>query len=938
MGTRRGMSTWVLMWMMISIGYGSMQKGSQQQTQQQTEDYDYGGPTDGPPIPGKKVTIIPSMTKITTIGGVSPAHNGQVCSTWGNYHFKTFDGDVFQLPSTCNYILTSHCKSTYEDFNIQLRRQVVDKLPAISKITLKLDGTVVEFSKDSIIVNGETVPLPFSQSGVLIEKSSSYIKVTAKLGLVAMWNEEDAFLVEVDEKYRNQTCGLCGDFNGVQLYNEFIQNGKRVLEGQLGRLLPWSCQDLDCPRTCSVEGGSHITTFDGKPFTFHGDCSYTLAKEEEYRGLVSSFVEWCGENHLQLNVAKTKELVIDFRRKRVQPTPVYIHGRGMEIEDSYKYLGVHIDDRLEWSKNTEAIYKKADVVIFRPSTFYIIVQASLGLQLQVQLTPVMQVYITVSSSNKGQTCGLCGNFNDVQADDFKTNSGIVEGTAVAFANTWKTTASCPAVTTSYENPCSLSVENEKYAQHWCSMLSDPQGVFAACHAVISPDIYKTNCMYDSCNCEKSEDCMCAGISSYVRACAAKGVQLDGWRASVCTKYSSTCPRTLVFGYSMTSCNRTCRSLSQPDPTCSVQFVPVDGCGCAKGTYMDEEGKCVPASQCPCYNKGTVVPAGEDYCSQNNENGTFRVITENIPCGTTGTTCSKAIKLFLGNNELKLSEGNYQVIQRGTGVEVPYQIRYMGIYLVIEANNGLILMWDKKTSMFIKLNPKFQGLVCGLCGNYDGNENNDFTTRSQAVVVDTLEFGNSWKVSPSCPDAVVTKDPCSSNPYRKSWAQRQCSIIQSRVFTACHSQVDPTPYYDACVTDSCACDTGGDCECFCTAVAAYAEACNEAGVCVAWRSPEICPLFCDFYNPPGECEWHYKPCGSPCMKTCRNPSGKCSSQIPALEGETSLSSSTPGTTSCVEEVCQCTKLHGTYQHCNSNNATTSVIIHCCFHNIQRNTAP
>lgn len=28
-------------------------------------------------------------------------------------------------------------------------------------------------------------------------------------------------------------------------------------------------------------------------------------------------------------------------------------------------------------------------------------------------------------------------------------------------------------------------------------------------------------------------------------------------------------------------------------------------------------------------------------------GTFRVVTENIPCGTTGTTCSKSIKVFLG---------------------------------------------------------------------------------------------------------------------------------------------------------------------------------------------------------------------------------------------------------------------------------------------------
>jgi mucin-5B len=85
---------------------------------------------------------------------VSPIHNGQVCSTWGNYHFKTFDGDIFQLPSTCNYVVTSLCHSSYEDFNIQMRRQVVDNQPTISKITMKLDGTVVELSKGSIVVNG----------------------------------------------------------------------------------------------------------------------------------------------------------------------------------------------------------------------------------------------------------------------------------------------------------------------------------------------------------------------------------------------------------------------------------------------------------------------------------------------------------------------------------------------------------------------------------------------------------------------------------------------------------------------------------------------------------------------------------------------------------------------------------------------------------------
>jgi hypothetical protein len=57
-----------------------------------------------------------------------------------------------------------------------------------------------------------------------------------------------------------------------------------------------------------------------------------------------------------------------------------------------------------------------------------------------------------------------------------------------------------------------------------------------------------------------------------------------------------------------------------------------------------------------------------------------------------------------------------------------------------------------------------------------------------VVGNALEFGNSWKFSPSCPDALVPVDSCTANPYRKSWAQKQCSIINSATFDACHAHV------------------------------------------------------------------------------------------------------------------------------------------------------
>ncbi|XP_078741842.1 otogelin-like protein, partial [Lampetra fluviatilis] len=38
-----------------------------------------------------------------------------------------------------------------------------------------------------------------------------------------------------------------------------------------------------------------------------------------------------------------------------------------------------------------------------------------------------------------------------------------------------------------------------------------------------------------------------------------------------------------------------------------------------------------------------------------------------------------------------------------------------------------------------------------------------------------------------------------------------------------------------------------CQCLCTALAAYSAACCQAGIVVAWRTPDLCPVYCDYYN-------------------------------------------------------------------------------------------
>lgn len=53
------------------------------------------------------------------------------------------------------------------------------------------------------------------------------------------------------------------------------------------------------------------------------------------------------------------------------------------------------------------------------------------------------------------------------------------------------------------------------------------------------------------------------------------------------------------------------------------------------------------------------------------------------------------------------------------------------------------------------------------------------------------------------------------------------------------QVDPEPYYHACVQESCSCEFEGKFLGYCTAVAAYAEACSDQDVCINWRTPDLC---------------------------------------------------------------------------------------------------
>ena len=73
---------------------------------------------------------------------------------------------------------------------------------------------------------------------------------------------------------------------------------------------------------------------------------------------ISRFVDWCKENFLILNVSKTKEIIIDFRIFREPLPPVVINNQNVENVNKYKYLGLMIDDHLNWHEHINILIKR----------------------------------------------------------------------------------------------------------------------------------------------------------------------------------------------------------------------------------------------------------------------------------------------------------------------------------------------------------------------------------------------------------------------------------------------------------------------------------------------------------------------------------------------------------------------------------------------------
>ncbi|XP_054656548.1 mucin-19 [Dunckerocampus dactyliophorus] len=743
----------------------------------------------------------------------------------------------------------------------------------------------------------------------------------------------------------------------------------------------WHCSDNYCPSRCLIEG-PYVTTYDGKEYVVPGRCKYVASQGQNW-SLTIEFSE---------KGAFVKAVALKLFQEKYTFTHNMVHFGEEEIRE---------------------LHQSDHATVFWQSSTYVHVSTSFGMEMQVQMSPEIQLYISAPEDSTDTILGLCGNSNSDTKDDFTSSSVIIENSAQMVAQSWSV-GHCEQVM----DRC-INTDNEIFADEKCSVLNDPSGVFAKCHGYVASDRYHKACIQRTCNCATTvtslQQCLCVALASYAKVCADLGMAVGDWRHT--TNCIQTCETNQEFSYDTRACNRTCSSLSAPDPRCGQGDGPVDGCGCPEGTHLNDRRSCTPKAECTCHSPDTIIPPGpavidgrqcicEDgalncskdcgcsngkicvhcseqqvkttqktcdslskplvgqqtcvsgcYCPHNQYedhtgkcvsldnctcmysgqvfsvghtvktncktctcnrgqwqcvdepctekcqlfgnghiqtfdskwyrfdghcqytlveddcgtgNWTFSVRVERVPCCDEALTCSRTVTLELKDEvTLTLSDtGVSRYLYKASSLleSSLYTTHTVGLYVVILVpSRDMTLIWDKHTRITVELASTWRSRVCGLCGNLDSNEMNDLETHS-AAGKSPLAFGNSWKTATHpCSDVTTDVFPCEHNSYCLAWAQRRCMILTGDTFRDCHLKVDPEPYYHSCVEESCSCEFEGKFLGFCTAVAAYAEACSDKDVCVKWRTPDLCPVYCDYYNEQDQCTWHYEACGQ--AQTC-----------------------------------------------------------------------
>ena len=769
---------------------------------------------------------------------------GSRCSAIGDPHYVTFDGKRYDFMGQCSYYLIKADNFSIEAENVACTGAislamnfpitVSSGLPSCTKtVTIRMSGQTIKLKQNQeILINDRDISkIPYRIAGITIRSISSiFIVVKLPNDVEVWWDGLTRVYINVPASMKGDTKGLCGTFNNNQK-DDFLTPENDIEKSVIQFANKWKtkeqCNDIpdklkSHPCDINIQNRATAEKYCKKiksnifgdchwyvdPEDFYQDCLYDMCSCESKLStclcpMIASYSHECA----------TKGVKIDWR-------------------DDVKECGIHCTGGQKYQVCGNSCTRTCDDVATNPIC--------------------KEQCVEGCNCPEGETLNEYGECIPIgqcrcQYDGLEFNAGYKE---VRPATKGQELCTCSGAIWNCR-PATLD-EITKY-----SKASDLK---ARC------DTFKN---FEFTTCEFPEPMTCKNMHSrdYTSAgiCRAGCQCKDGYvldtNSKTCVK-PAECP-----------CHHGGRSYTEK----SVVQSECNTCTCKNGKWHCTDHQC--SAECSAWGDShfkTFDGKMYDYQGQCdyvlakgslNVEDTFDISIQNVPCGSLGVSCSKSITIKIG------SDFQQETITLTRHSNVPnlkifkrFTVRNRDLFLIVEAADiGIIVHWDKGTRVYVKVDPRWKNKVKGLCGNYNDNEIDDFQTPSGGLTeVSAQLFGDSWKLQSYCPDVEEVTDTCEKRPDRKVWAVRQCGILKSDTFSPCHSEVAVEKYFNMCTFDSCACDQGGDCECLCTAIAAYAQECNSKGVPIKWRSQSLCPIQCD-----ERCS-HYSPCVSTCpLETCDN---------------------------------------------------------------------
>uniref|UniRef100_A0A3Q3DSF1 Zonadhesin, like n=1 Tax=Hippocampus comes TaxID=109280 RepID=A0A3Q3DSF1_HIPCM len=567
----------------------------------------------------------------------------------------------------------------------------------------------------------------------------------------------------------------------------------------------------------------------------------------------------------------------------VKAVHVYVESGGVSI---FKGGAVHVNG----SKVNLPVTPASGVSVFKSGRYYT-VSMDFGVVVRYDANHFMD--IKVIRDYKNVLCGLCGDYNGDSKDDLRQPNGSLTSDINEFGHSWNTD---PCKKPNPTDPgCNEEEESLYESSAYCGLLLDKNGPFAVCHPKVNPNNYFQDCVFDLCALDGAKPVLCEAIEAYASECQDRGVNIGPWRNETFCPLS--CPPNSHYEPCADPCQETCSGLP---PSCSGPCS--ESCVCNPG-YILSAGKCVSNTSCGCkHTNGQYYQPGEEFYAENCNQKCrcdaptvtckpsrcppmheCKVLEGELGCYPTGSqdciisgdphynTFDKRFYSFMGTCTYTLARtcrNNTALYQHratflaassqvnGLRVALPHSpspmvtVSRAGQYVTVQTSFGLQVRWDGNHFAQISVPSSYHDQMCGLCGDLDGNPNNDFAKPDGVQVVNVNDFCNSWQTE---------EDEDESHTRCIVFWNSGLICTSPPSFRECVGVVNPTPFFQSCVYDMC--QFNGQQQVLCDQLQAYTEACHSAGVKVhQWRSPHFCPLDCPANS-------SYSLCVSSCPETC-----------------------------------------------------------------------